>query len=218
MSCIRRSRVLLAALTTMVLAACQVADPVAVAPSAEQPTTNRRARASENLDAILESELARIAARQESEQVIEDSLKIVWQQVLDDTTGRYADSLMCDPKQYVGTAMIVGPEGGDIDFGEHKLRIPAGALSVRTVVTAEAPTSIRVTSVFSPHGTRFNPAFRPTLELSYKHCRGPLNRAARIAYVGPDGQILEWPPSEDFPDIGMVTARLEHFSNYIVAY
>jgi hypothetical protein len=186
--------------------------------TATLPSTRAGLGAAIDPEARLAEELARIAMRQEQEQTVYDSLKVVWQQVLDDTTGRYADSLMCDPKQYVATAKIIGPDGGDINFGEHTLRIPAGALSAATVITAEAPTSLRVTSVFSPHGTQFNAGHSPTLELSYKHCRGPLHRAARIAYVGANGTILEWPPSEDHPELGLVRALIAHFSNYIVAY
>jgi hypothetical protein len=213
---------LLSTLSALMLGACQAADPVAIVPAdgaqaSAQLSRRPRGPVALNVDSILVAELARIAARQDAEQEIYDSLKVIWQQVLDDTTGRYADSLMCDPKQYVGTAKIVGPEGDDIDFGEHKLRIPAGALPVRTVITAEAPTSLRVTSVFSPHGTRFNPSAKPTLELSYKHCRAP-NRPARIAYVGANGEILEWPPSQDFRDQEYVRGIIDHFSNYIVAY
>jgi hypothetical protein len=190
-------------------------------PNVSRPdTTLRRTPSSGPTDllALLESEKARIAARQQAEAGRYDELKVRWQQVLDDTTGAYVDSLMCDPKQYVATTKIVGPEGDDINFGEHTLRIPPGALSARTVITAEAPTSIRVLAVFSPHGTRFNAGRSPTLELSYKHCRGPVNRAARIAYIGANGEILEWPPSQDFPDLGLVRGLIGHFSNYIVAY
>jgi hypothetical protein len=177
------------------------------------------APATTNLDSILLRELARIADRQEAEKSIYDALKVEWQRVLDDTTGRYRDSLMCDPKQYVATAKIVGPEGADINFGEHSLRIPSGALTAPTVITAEAPTSLRVTASFSPHGTQFVESRHPTLELSYKHCKGPLNRAARIAYVSrTTGAILEWPPSQDFPDLGLVRGLIGHFSNYMVAY
>jgi hypothetical protein len=212
---------LIALVAISALSACRGTDTVV--PSVAEPTADatfaRRPRtlSQEALDSILAAEIARMDAKQDAEQAIYDSLKVVWQQVLDDTSGRYADSLMCDPKQYVGTAKIVGPEGDDINFGEHTLHIPAGALSARTVITAEAPTSIRVTALFSPHGTQFHPNHRPTLELSYKHCQGP-NRPARIAYVNRYGQIIEWPPSQDFPDLGLVRGLIGHFSNYIVAY
>jgi hypothetical protein len=190
-------------------------------PSVSRPDSSvRRTPASGPTDllALLESEKVRVAARQQADAARYDELKVRWQQVLDDTTGAFADSLMCDPKQYVATVKIVGPEGDDINFGEHTLRIPPGALSTRTVITAEAPTSVRVLAVFSPHGTRFNPDRLPTLELSYKHCRGPVDRAARIAYLGANGEILEWPPSQDFPELGLVRGQIGHFSNYIVAY
>jgi hypothetical protein len=194
------------------------ATPPSPTPGTPATPTPPATPASTNVDSILIRELARIAARQETEKPIYDSLKIEWQRVLDDTTGRYADSLMCDPKQYVGTAKIVGPDGADINFGEHTLRIPSGALAVPTVITAEAPTSLRSLAVFSPHGTRFAASRHPTLELSYKHCKGPLTRAARIAYISAAGAILEWPPSEDFPDLGLVRGIIGHFSNYIVAF
>jgi hypothetical protein len=213
---LRRRASLLSLLVALgVMAACTDAPTAA----SLEPTTRRASRTSSlSLEALLVAEKERIAQRQQAEQAVYDSLKPLWQAVLDDTTGRYDDSLMCDPKQYVGEAKIVGPAGDDVNFGEHTLRIPAGALSAPTVITAEAPTSLRVLAVFSPHGTRFNPAYRPTLELSYKHCRGPLNREARIAYISATGQILEWPPSQDFPELGLVRGLLDHFSNYIIAY
>jgi hypothetical protein len=224
-----RLRPLVAAiLLSTAVAACETGAPLATQPTANAPAdvgtvpttpvSPATPTVSTNPDSVLRSELARIAVRAQAEAIRYDSLKVLWQAVLDDTTGRYADSLMCDPKQYVATAKIVGPEGADINFGEHTLRIPRGALSARTVITAEAPTSLRSLAVFSPHGTQFNPASRPTLELSYKHCRGAVNRVARIAYLGANGQILEWPPSQDFPELGLVRGIISHFSNYIVAY
>lgn len=173
---------------------------------------------SQSVEEIEESEKARIAARQEAEQTIYDSLKVEWQRVLDDTTGAYDGTLVCDPLQYTATVAIVGPDGGDVNFGPHTLRIPAGALTQRTVITAEAPTSLQVASVFSPHGTVFAEGHLPELELSYKHCRGPVHRDARIAYVDSAGRIVEWPPSRDDREEAIVRAWIGHFSGYIVAY
>lgn len=163
-------------------------------------------------------EKARVAAEQEAQEVVYDSLKGIWQEVLDDETGQWDGVLVCDPLQYVATVKIVGPEGGDVDFGPHKLKIPAGALARPTVITAEAPTSLTVLARFSPHGTRFAAGRHPTLELSYKHCRNPPGHTARIGYLGPDGTVIEWPPSQDFPEFGLVRGWIGHFSSYIVAY
>lgn len=163
-------------------------------------------------------EKRRVAAEQLRQQLVYDSLKVVWQQVLDDESGTWDGELVCDPIQYVATVKVVGPQGADVDFGPHKLRIPAGALASPTVITAEAPTSLQVLAKFSPHGTVFAPGRHPTLELSYKHCRNPPGHTARIGYLGPDGRIIEWPPSQDFPDEAMVRGIIGHFSSYIVAY
>lgn len=221
-----RSRAAALLLTALLAAGCSAEHPLASPPASDEQSNGNRSPSSAgpqaasalDLEALLVAEKARIAERQETEKAIYDSLKDRWQEVLDDTTGRYADSLVCDPKQYVATTKIVGPQGDDINFGEHTLRIPAGALTVPTVITAEAPTSLRVLAVFSPHGTQFRAGRSPTLELSYKHCRGPLDRAARIAYISSTGTILEWPPSQDFPELGLVRGLIAHFSNYIVAY
>jgi len=163
-------------------------------------------------------EKARVAAEQEAQKVVYDSLKGIWQEVLDDETGKWDGLLVCDPLQYVATVKIIGPEGGDVDFGPHKLTIPSGALSRPTVITAEAPTSLAALARFSPHGTKFAAGRHPTLELSYKHCRNPPGHAARIGYLGPDGTVIEWPPSRDFPEFGLVRGWIGHFSSYIVAY
>jgi hypothetical protein len=187
--------------------------PAASATSPPAPPGNTAT----DLLALEEAEKARIARRQEEEKSAHDSLKNEWDARKDDPT-TYATTLFCDPLQYVATVKIVGPEGGDVNFGPHSLRIPPGALLAPTVITAEAPTSLQVRAVFSPHGTVFQAGSHPTLELSYKHCLGPLNRPARIAYSDALGNIVAWPPSEDFPDLGLVRGVIGHFSLYIVAY
>jgi len=165
-----------------------------------------------------QDEKARVDRQKKHEEAVYDSLKVTWQEVLDDETGTWDNVLVCDPLQYVATVKVVGPEGADVDFGPHKLKIPAGALPRPTVITAEAPTSLQVLAKFSPHGTVFAAGRHPTLELSYKHCRNPPGHTARIGYLGPDGQVAEWPPSQDFPEFGMVRGWIGHFSWYIVAY
>lgn len=199
-------------LLALAVTACSVDGPVALHPGPNAQLSI------ESLESIEVAEKARTDRRKALEEATYDSLKVEWQRVIDDTTGAYDGTLVCDPLQYVAEVKIVGPEGADINFGPHTLRIPAGAVTQPTVITAEAPTSLVVKSQFSPHGTVFQPGFHPTLELSYKHCRGPVNREARIAYVGLGGEILEWPPSEDVPEDLLVRARIGHFSGYIIAY
>lgn len=220
----RRLTSLFLVFATAALAACSAADgtaPAARAPAVtadDGAVNDSTAQGSRTIEQWERDEKARISAEQERQKATYDSLKKTWQQVLDDESGAWDGLLVCDPLQYVATVKVVGPAGADIDFGPHKLRIPAGALSRPTVITAEAPTSLQVLARFSPHGTVFASGRHPTLELSYKHCRNPPGHTARIGYLGPDGRIIEWPPSQDYPDEALVRGIIGHFSSYIVAY
>ena len=125
--------------------------------------------------------------------------------------------LLCQPLEYDGAAAIIGPEGGELRFGPHRLTIPSGALLTRTVVTAEAPTSLMVTADFSPHGLQFQKDVE--LRLDYEHCTQPLLPGAfRVVYLDNLLKILETPPSEDYRSSQWIRTWLRHFSKYAVAY
>jgi hypothetical protein len=170
------------------------------------------------LEDLLEQEKARIDRRKNESQVVYDSLKVVWQEFLDRGGDRRATALLiCDPLQYVAETKIIGPEGGDIDFGPHKLRVPAGALPWRTVITAEAPTALQVYGQFSPSGVRFLKELE--LHLSYQHCVLPNGfQFLRSAYVDAQFNVLELPRAEDRRNEEKVWTWFGHFSRYAVAY
>lgn len=171
------------------------------------------------LEAALELEKSRIAQALTASQSAYDSLKIEWERQLGMITSPLGTQfLLCDPLQYVAQTKIVGPEGADLDFGPHKLSIPAGALDRYVVVTAEAPVSLKVEAMFRPHGIVFNSLRPPTLTLSYKHCLGRNAAPKKIVYVNDDYRIVEYPLSGDEERSGLVQAWIEHFSSYVVAY
>ena len=175
------------------------------------------------LESLLESEKRRIERARDASKAVQDSLKDIWDELRPSNSGpgsgQGALFLICDPIQYVGQAKIIGPEGGEIQFGPHKLRVPRGALKARTVITAEAPTSLLVEAKFSPHGLQFDPRYPPTLTLSYNHCVLPqLLPTKKIVYVNDAYQILEFPASQDRNDVRLVNASIQHFSGYVVAW
>lgn len=190
---------------------------------ADEPTAARRAAPTATLalgsETTLLSEKARVAAAQEASKATYDSLKALWDERDDDEDlpdgGRFG---LCDPIQYTATVKRIGPEGGTLDFGPHTLRIPPGAVTSPTVITAESMTSLRVEARFSPHGLVF--AVPATLTLSYQHCRAPRpGRAPQIVYLAPTGSgISEWLISSDDDELDEVRAGLRHFSAYAVAY
>lgn len=159
-------------------------------------------------------EKARVALRQEQSKATYDSLKVVWEQLNKSGIKSNGTLFYCDPLQYTATVKIIGPEGGDVDFGPHKLRIPAGALAAPTVITAEAPTSLLVKAEFSPHGTRF--LVPVWLTMNYGHCRRGKTLLERVFYIDGNGQILERTASASRVDKDEVDAWLNHFSGYAV--
>jgi hypothetical protein len=166
----------------------------------------------------LKGEQDRIAARRLSGKRETDSLTIEWRAFLKTRRDRRASTLlMCEPKPYEAETAIIGPEGGEIAFGPHKIKIPKGALSEPTVVTAEALSSLIVSAEFSPHGVVF--ARKVELELSYKGCVLPTDfRKLLAVYLDDDDNILEYPVALDFRRGDKVIARIDHFSKYAVAY
>lgn len=130
-------------------------------------------------------------------------------------TPKASDLLTCQAQPYVLAQTTVGPEGGSLTVGRHKLEIPRGALTSRVQLTGEQ-VSGSVNSVrFSPEGLRFAKPAR--LTLSYRNCAS-VRPTKRVAYTNELLKILELPLSEDYPKYEYVTGAIDHFSRYAVAY
>ena len=124
--------------------------------------------------------------------------------------------LRCKPRPWEREIEIIGPDGGTLQVGEHKLVIPRGALEKEYLISAEAPTSSLIDVEFQPEGLRF--ARSAELTLSYKDCFVPSDVDLRLAYLGWGLRVLELPPSEDRKDLDEVIGDIDHFSRYAVAY
>jgi hypothetical protein len=124
--------------------------------------------------------------------------------------------LSCSTQPYAVTTKVVGPEGGVVAVGTHRLLIPAGALSRSVTIKAEQVPG-NVNSVrFSPEGLQFS---RPaSVELSYRNCSLLLGVLKRVAYTDERLKILELIPSLDLFDLRTVTGTVKHFSRYAVAW
>ena len=111
----------------------------------------------------------------------------------------------------------IGPGGGTIQIGPHRLVVPAGALSTTLTIQGVAPGDNVVSVHFEPEGLRFARPAR--LTLSYAHCP-PMPRLLpkRIAYTTDLLEIQELLGSVDDLLRKRVSARLDHFSRYAVAW
>ncbi len=123
--------------------------------------------------------------------------------------------LSCSTLPTTTVSGTFGPAGGTLKVGPHSLFIPVGALSEPVTITATTGgANNRVT--FQPHGLQFERS--AALTMSYANCNTlGLLLPKRVAYV--KGQsILEYLPSLDNLFAKRVTGKLDHFSEYAVAW
>ncbi len=123
--------------------------------------------------------------------------------------------LFCSPQPYQVTSKTIGPDGGVIVVGTHRLEIPRGALTQRVTIKAEQVTgwvnSVRLT----PAGLKFQKPGK--LTLSYRNC-SPLLVVKKVVYIDNLLRILEVLESRDDWRNQAVTGTIKHFSRYAVAW
>ena len=126
--------------------------------------------------------------------------------------------VQCSNLPYASATQTIGSAGGTIRVGPHTLTVPAGALSSPVAITGALVTGRGVNAVqFQPEGLKFERS--ASLTLSYANCN-LLGRLLpkRIAYVGDGLSILSYLLSIDNLFAKQVTGRVDHFSNYAVAW
>jgi hypothetical protein len=126
--------------------------------------------------------------------------------------------LQCSSLPYASATQTIGPAGGTIRVGPHTLTIPSGALSSPVAITGALVTGRGVNAVdFQPEGLRFQRS--ASLTMSYANCNLiGLLLPKRIAYVSDGLDILSYLLSIDNLFAKQVTGRVDHFSNYAVAW
>jgi hypothetical protein len=126
--------------------------------------------------------------------------------------------LKCSNLPYASSTKTIGALGGTISAGPHTLVILPGALLSPTTITMTAPTGLGVNAVkFQPEGLRFiAPA---ALTMSYANCSllGAL-LPKRIAYTDDNLNIISYLLSVDNLFSRYVTGKVNHFSDYVVAW
>lgn len=125
------------------------------------------------------------------------------------------DLLVCSSQPYDIERKTIGSDGGTINVGSHTLIIPRGALKKKTTITAEQIPGRTNSLRFSPEGLQFEkPA---ALTMSYKNCLVVLVKKS-IVYTNEKLKVLEVLRSLDLFGSRTVTAPIDHFSRYAIAY
>jgi hypothetical protein len=131
------------------------------------------------------------------------------------TLGSVTDLLLCSPQPYAVDTEVIGPEGGVLNVGTHRLVIPQGALSSSVKITGEQMKGKTNSVRFSPEGLHFeNPA---VLTMTYDNCALVLVQK-KIVYTDENLKVLEVLNSLDLFRSKSVSAPIDHFSRYAVAY
>ena len=134
------------------------------------------------------------------------------------TVGDLAKNLglvSCDVQTtHTGSAEI-GPMGGVLRVGPHRLTVPPYALSEKVRISAVAPKGQYVQIQFEPEGLQFR---RSTLlTMSYSECSLLSPLSLRIVYVNDQLEILEVLPTTTSVLTRTANAPVDHFSRYMLA-
>ena len=123
--------------------------------------------------------------------------------------------LKCEEQRYDVTQKTIGPKGGTIKVGKHTLVIPKGALRKNVKIKAEQMRGKTNSVRLSPHGLEFEkPA---VLILSYQNCKN-VEVPKAIVYTTEKFEVREILKSLDLLRQRVITAPIDHFSRYAVAY
>jgi len=131
--------------------------------------------------------------------------------------GASSGLVRCTPLSPDSVSQTIGPLGGTLQVGPHRLWIPPGALSATITIMGVAPSDTVNRVRFGPQGLTFQ---RPALlVMSYANCGALANLVPKqIAYTDEAQAILELLPSVDNLLTQKVNGRLEHFSDYAIAW
>ena len=134
------------------------------------------------------------------------------------TVGDLANTLglaSCDVRTTHTASAEIGPMGGVLWVGPHRLVVPPYALREKVRISAIAPKGPYVQIQFEPEGLEFR---RSTLlSMSYAECGllSPLH--LRIVYVNDKLEILEVLPTLTSVLTRTANAPVDHFSRYMLA-
>jgi hypothetical protein len=121
----------------------------------------------------------------------------------------------CPTDRTQSGSALIGPYGGTVKIGPHRLYVPRGALKETVRISGVAPSGDYAQIKFEPEGLKFK---RPTtLVMSYDDCHIEDLQKLRIVYANESLEILEVLPTVTSTRDETATTSLEHFSRYMLA-
>lgn len=138
----------------------------------------------------------------------------------DDAKEQHGDSrsrlASCGGRHQAAGSGVFGPSGGTLIVGDARLEIPGGALRESIRISGVTRDDSTAAIDFEPEGLRFRKAV--TLVLSADGCALPIAAAPKVVYLAPDGTVLETIDAMFENGRHAVSAPIEHFSGYAIAF
>lgn len=134
------------------------------------------------------------------------------------TVGGVANSLglvSCNVQTTHTAAALIGPQGGTLRIGPHRLTVPRYALKEPVYISAVAPAGDYVQIKFEPHGLEFDR--KAVLSMSYAECSLLSPWRLKVVYVNDNLEILEVLPTLTSVLTRTANAPVDHFSRYMLA-
>jgi len=123
-----------------------------------------------------------------------------------------------DPAENGVTTALIGPAGGVITHADHRIEIPAGALSETIEISFSMPVSDTLIFDLGPHGTQFSMPINMVLEFEYDNAilTGVNEAGLRVAYYNESTGEWELMPTTVDTVNDVVTGQTTHFSRYAI--
>jgi hypothetical protein len=134
------------------------------------------------------------------------------------TVGNVADGLglvSCNVRRTHTASQVIGPNGGVLRIGPHRLSVPPRALKQNVRISAVAPEGKYVQIKFEPEGLKFER--KTALTMSYAECSLLSPLKLKIVYANDNLEILEVLPTVTSLLTRTATAPVDHFSRYMLA-
>jgi hypothetical protein len=117
---------------------------------------------------------------------------------------------------YAVTSGVIGPHGGMLKAGGHRLWVPAGALKKSVLITMEIPAGSINRVVVRPEGLAFSKSNPLHLVMSYTDCEIDPGASQQIGRYNEAAGTVEVTPSDTDPVSQTVDGSLYYLSDYVL--
>jgi len=134
----------------------------------------------------------------------------------DDDDSELLSAATRDPDDEGITTALIGPLGGVVMHGDHRVIIPAGALSQTVEISFSVPDSDTLMFDLAPHGTQFNVPIILEFEYDNADLAGVNESALQVGYYNDSTGAWDSMPTTVDTVNDVIIGQTTHFSRYAI--